>query len=84
MKTPREKYQNDPDYKMFVDSMVAMIDQCQYTPSEMREMAVLASIIYEEINIKRMYVPHFPEHVLKKLEELDKWVNGISDTEEER
>jgi hypothetical protein len=28
--------------------MVAHIQECRYTPSEMREAAILASIIYEE------------------------------------
>lgn len=48
MKTPREKYRNDNMYRVLVDMMVEQINQCNYTPSEMREAAVLASIIYEE------------------------------------
>ena len=50
MKNPREKYLNDNMYRVLVDMMVEQIDQCNYTPSEMREAAVLASIIYEERN----------------------------------
>ena len=48
MKTPREKYQNDPAYSQMVNLMVSYLHQCQFTPSEMREMAVLASTIHEE------------------------------------
>ena len=48
MKTPRERYQNDNHFRVLVDLMVAHIDQCKYTPSEMREAAIMASIIYEE------------------------------------
>lgn len=48
MENPREKYLNDNMYRKLVDVMVDQIDQCNYTPSEMREAAVLASIIYEE------------------------------------
>jgi len=52
MKTPREKYQNDINYKSLVDFMVSAIYNCKYTPSEMREAALLASIIYEEHTIR--------------------------------
>lgn len=51
MKTPKEKYQNDSHYKVLVDLMVNQIEQCKYTPSEMREAAILASIIYAEHNM---------------------------------
>ena len=49
MKTPREKYYNDANYKYLVDIMVNQIVSCNYTPSEMREASILASIIHEEI-----------------------------------
>lgn len=48
MKTPKEKYLNDNHYRTMVDMMVSCIDKCNFTPSELREMAILASIIYEE------------------------------------
>jgi len=47
MKTPEEKYRNDPEYHLMVDTMVELIIQCRFTPSEMREMATFASILYE-------------------------------------
>lgn len=49
--SPKEKYQNDPEYHALVDMMVKFIDGCKYTPSEMREAAVLASIICEQNRI---------------------------------
>lgn len=50
----RDRYHSDPAFKMLVDMMVHHIFQCQYTPSEMREAAMLASIIYEELNYRQM------------------------------
>lgn len=70
MNTPRSKYQLDPHYKSLVDMMVSSIKDCQFTPSEMREAAMLASIIYEE-NRVRTYVnvqnTHHLEEALKTL-----------------
>lgn len=48
MRKPRDRYQSDSDYKHLVDYMTAMIHKCQFTPSELREASVLASVIYEE------------------------------------
>jgi hypothetical protein len=52
MKTPREKYQNDPHYKRFVDELVHLLELAHYTPSEVREMSLLACIIYEERHVR--------------------------------
>ena len=47
MKTPSEKYANDPSYRQLVDMLTALIDQAKYTPSEIREACMLACIRYE-------------------------------------
>jgi len=47
MKSPMEKYKSDPMYAHGVYMMENLIHQTQYTPSEIREMALLASINYE-------------------------------------
>lgn len=44
MKTPREKYMNDPEYHQLVTMFEAFIDRAQFTPSEIREAAILACI----------------------------------------
>jgi hypothetical protein len=51
MKTLRERYQGDAQFRALVDILVYHIDREQYTPSDMREASMLASIIYEERNI---------------------------------
>ena len=45
--TPEERYYHDPAYRTLVDMMEHMIHQAQYSTSEMREAAVMASLHYE-------------------------------------
>ena len=47
MKTPQEKYLNDPCYKRLVDIFENQIHQANFTPSEIREASILACINYE-------------------------------------
>ena len=80
MKTPKEKYQHDPQYHAMVDMMVNTIHQCKSTPSELREMAMLASIIYEEqqvCNIRnaRCAIDHELENAFKTF---DNWLESNS------
>lgn len=55
MKSPRDKYINDNTYKMLVDSMVHLIHNSTVTPSELREAAILAFILYEEKQMQRCH-----------------------------
>jgi hypothetical protein len=45
---PRDRYRRDASFRKLVDIMVSMIIKSEFSPSEMREAAVLASTIYEE------------------------------------
>lgn len=54
--TPREKYHSDPNYKLLVDWMVKHIEDCNYTPSEMREASLLASIIHEQMQVRPNFI----------------------------
>lgn len=47
VKTPREKYMNDPEYHQLVCMLESFVERGHYTPSEMREAVVLACINYE-------------------------------------
>lgn len=47
MKTPEEKYRNDPQYNRLVHVFESLLHQAQFTPSEIREAAMFACIIYE-------------------------------------
>ena len=48
MKTPREKYATDPNYRRLVDMLEALIAKAEFTPSEMREACMLACIHNEQ------------------------------------
>jgi hypothetical protein len=58
MKTPQEKYQNDSKYRRLVDAIEGLIHQAEFTPSEAREAAMFACILYEERKQPRsMFIP---------------------------
>ena len=48
MKTPKEKYANDPSYRRLVDMLEALIVKAEFTPSEIREACMLACIRHEQ------------------------------------
>lgn len=50
MKTPEEKYNYDVDYHYLVDYLESLIAKSQFTPSELREACILATIHYEFSN----------------------------------
>ena len=47
MKTPKEKYANDHNYRRLVDMLEALIVQAEFTPSEILEACMLACIRHE-------------------------------------
>ena len=79
MKTPREKYQNDPNYHALVDILCAQIHMAKFTPSELREAAILACILYEEQKVRTIAHPHFPESIENALNVLYEWTGVKTD-----
>ncbi len=57
MKTPKDKYLNDPQYHHLVDMLEHLIDDARFTPSELREACILASINYEMRHIRDRVMP---------------------------
>lgn len=52
MKSPREKYMNDPEYHQLVNMLESFIERAQFTPSELREASVLVCINYEMRHVR--------------------------------
>ena len=69
MKTPKEKYMNDPEYNHFVRTLEQMIEQARFTPSELREMCVLACINYEMRHIREHTIEPRVDEAFKVLDD---------------
>ena len=67
MMSPKEKYLSDGQYKAFVDMIESCLYRADFTPSEIREMAILACIHYESKNIHKYHYPVELEDALKKI-----------------
>ena len=72
MKTPKEKYMNDPEYYHLVCTLEQLIEQARFTPSELREACILASINYEMRHIRDMQIP---APVREAFETLDRFMS---------
>jgi hypothetical protein len=73
MKSPKEKYMNDPAYNHLVKTIEHLIETAQFTPSELREACILASINYEMRHIRDMQIDPRVEGALQIL---DNFTNG--------
>lgn len=69
MKSPREKYMNDPEYHRLVELLESFIDRARFTPSELREAAVLASINYEMRHVREQTIDPRTAEALRVLDE---------------
>ncbi len=71
LRSPRDRYHNDPLFHLLVDTLLHQIIQCNYTPSELREAAVLACILYAEKYDTSRRVYMIPKEVISWLDERD-------------
>jgi len=69
MKTPKEKYMNDPEYHHFVQMLEDLIEQARFTPSEIREMCMLACINYEMRHVREHTMDPRVEDAFRVFEE---------------
>lgn len=56
MMSTTERYQTDAQFRQLVDLMYSYIDHAQFTPSEIREAAMLAHILYEERRLRPIII----------------------------
>ena len=56
MMTVTERYMQDVKFRNLVDILYMYIDNAEFSPTEIREAAMLAHILYEERCIKPMII----------------------------
>jgi hypothetical protein len=69
IKTPREKYLNDPAYNHLVNMLEQLIEQARFTPSELREACILASINYEMRHVREVNIDPRLDDALRVLDD---------------
>jgi hypothetical protein len=74
-KSPRERYYHDNAFHTLVDTLVNNIIACNYTPSELREAVILASIIYHEMHSQTHFLPREVINWLEGKEDSDGYTN---------
>lgn len=57
MRSVVERYQTDPEFRALVDVLASQIYAARYTPTEIREAAIMASTIVEAHTIRPMIIP---------------------------
>lgn len=53
---PESRYHRDPSFKALVDTLHAMICKATYTPTEVREAALLACIHHDSHTARQYYL----------------------------
>jgi hypothetical protein len=69
MKSLKEKYMNDPSYHHLVNRLEDLIHEARFTPSELREACILASINYEMRYVRSNNIDPKLDDALKTLED---------------
>ena len=70
LRSPLDRCRNDPQFAALVNVMEMYIHQAQFTPSEIREAAIVASIKVEMMNINRqVIIPAEAATAIKTLEQ---------------
>lgn len=54
--TPEERYRRDPAFRVLVDTLRAALAGGNYTPTELREAAILAAAAHEAETIRPLFI----------------------------
>jgi hypothetical protein len=70
--TPQERYQRDVEFRVLVDMIESMVSHCKYTPTELREAVILASIHHDIRNPSPIFltISEYRNHINILEEEL--------------
>ena len=60
-----DRYKTDALFRTLVDTMYCYIDHATFTPTEIREAAMLAHILYEERQIRPMLIDTGREIIMR-------------------
>ena len=75
--TPNYRYTHDPEFKQLTDLLESFIRRCDFTPSEVRQAAMLACINYEMMRTDRRYYKlTIPENAENAISILEEWGQG--------
>jgi hypothetical protein len=55
--TVAERYETDSHFRFLVDSLEALIQDAKFTPTEIREAALMAMVRYESRRIRPFIIP---------------------------
>ena len=58
--TPEDRYNSDPQFRVLVDMLHNAIRNAQYTPTEIREDAMLAAIHHDMTTVRSPFIVRKP------------------------
>jgi hypothetical protein len=73
MQSPKERYENDAAYKNLCNTIEGLLVKSQFTPSEVRECAVMACMHFEMRHGFRHYLQSVPYKVNEAFKELEEY-----------
>jgi hypothetical protein len=73
MQTPEDRYRQDTNYRHLVSSLEALIARVKFTPSEVREAAMLACVHHEMRQMNSGDHAEIPEEVNQAMERVRRW-----------
>jgi len=73
--SPQERYLSDPMFYQFTNMLESFLHKAEFTPSEIRECAILACIHYELKSVKQTGIV-VPESICCALDIFKRWSEG--------
>ena len=82
MATPWQRYDGDAQFRQLVDFLIAFLFGAEFTPSELRQAVILASIKHDELRVERSKIS--PDAIAAgHLRALELWLHKEIDREKE-